>query len=45
MGGTGISPAEIDEMDKRFRIKPTQQMLASCTGALLTATMGMKNGV
>ena len=30
----------LDVNDKRFRIKPHQQMMASCTGALLTATMG-----
>ncbi|CAG7836079.1 unnamed protein product [Allacma fusca] len=29
----------LDVTDKRFRIKPHQQMLASCTGALLTAVM------
>lgn len=35
----------LDVNDKRFRIKPHQQMMASCTGALLTATMGKNEGL
>ena len=31
---------EIDLDDPRFRIKPYQQMLASCTGALVTSIFG-----
>lgn len=31
---------EIDLDDPRFRIKPYQQMIASCTGALITSMIG-----
>ena len=31
---------EIDLDDPRFRIKPYQQMVASCTGALVTSVFG-----
>lgn len=29
----------VDMDDKRFRIRPFQQMLSSCTGALLTSIL------
>lgn len=31
---------EIDLDDPRFRIRPYQQMIASCTGALITSIFG-----
>jgi hypothetical protein len=37
---TSIKVNEIDLDDPRYRIKPVQQMIASCTGALITSFFG-----
>lgn len=33
-------PPDIDLDDPKFRIRPYQQIIASCTGALLTSLIG-----
>lgn len=40
MNNTRDTSPEIDFDDPRFRIKPYQQILASCTGALITSIFG-----
>lgn len=37
---SSIKTSDIDLDDPRFRIKPYQQMIASCTGALITSFVG-----
>lgn len=41
MGGDRLSSEEL-EQEKKYRITPFQQMMSSCTGALLTSVLGMK---
>lgn len=40
MGLSEETTATIDFDDPKYRIKPYQQMIASCTGALVTSVFG-----